>query len=174
MTGSGGMTGGGSGGMGTDGGMTMMMMDGGTSGGGGNDITGTVPILKPILHGFATTNGPETLIYLTSADIECSDIMTMGASWLNKIPSDDIVIEIVIAGTASVGTKMVAFLQAELNYAPGGGSPAGNEVNADSGSIMFTKAESKGVYEGTIMGSYPAGTIMGSFHADWCEGGSEY
>ena len=150
------------------------MMDGSTSGGGANDITSTISGYKPIRIGFATTNGPETLIYMTSADFQCSDIMTQGAGWLTKVPSDDFVIEIVIPGTAMVGTKMVAFLTAELNYAFGGGTPNANEHSASSGTITFTKAESKGVFEGTIMGTYPMGTIMGSFHADWCEGGSEY
>jgi hypothetical protein len=175
--GTGGMgTGGmGTGGMGTGGMGTGGMGTGGSgSSGGGNNITGTLPALKPILHGFATTNGPETLIYLTSADIKCSDIMTMGVGWLMMIPASDIVIEIVIPGTASVGMKMVAFLSAELNYANGGGTPNANEHVADSGTINFTKADPMGVFEGTLMGSYPGGTIMGSFHADWCEGGSEY
>ena len=78
-----------------------------------------------------------------------------------------------VRGTASVGTTNVGFLQGEINYAEGSKSSS-FEVNADSGSITFTKADAMGVHEGSITATYPMGSLMGTFHAEWCQGGQEY
>jgi len=60
-----------------------------------------------------------------------------------------------------------------VNYAEGSKSSS-TEVNARSGSITVTKAESKGVIEGMLTATFPMGTLMGSFHAEWCQGGAEF
>lgn len=142
----------------------------------GSNLTGTLGALgavKPVVNGWATTNGLETLIYLTSAPLTCAQMMTMGVKWLPGLPAGTQVIEIVVRGTAMVGTTQVGLFQGEVNYAEGSKSSS-YEVVGSSGSIMFTKAEDKKVYEGMIMATFPMGMVSGTFHADWCEGGTEY
>lgn len=148
----------------------------GSTGATGNDLSGTLGALgavKPVMAGWATTNGLETLIYLSSSPLTCAMMMTRGVKWLSSLPAGTQVIEIVVRGTAMVGTTMVGPLQGEVNYAEGSKSSS-TEVVAASGSIMFSKAEAKKVFEGTLMATYPQGMLMGKFHADWCEGGTEY
>jgi hypothetical protein len=144
--------------------------------GGGSNLTGTLGALgavKPVMNGWATTNGLETLIYLSSSPLTCAMMMTKGVKWLASLPAGTQVIEIVVRGTAMVGTTPVGSLQGEVNYAEGSKSSS-SEVTAKSGSIMFTKAEAKKVFEGMVMATYSSGNLMGTFHADWCEGGTEY
>jgi hypothetical protein len=148
----------------------------GSAAGGGNSLTGTLGALgpvQPVLSGWATTNGLETLIYLSTAPLTCAQMMMMGTKWLSSLPPGSQVIEIVIRGTATVGTVPVGFLQGEVNYAEGSKSSS-YEVTATGGSINITKAVAKSVFEGTIMATYAMGSVMGTFHADWCQGGSEY
>jgi len=144
--------------------------------GNSSNLTGTLGALgavKPVVNGWATTNGLETLIYLSSSPLTCAQMMTMGTPWLRALPAGTQVIEIVVRGSAMVGTTNVGFLAGEVNYAEGSKSSS-NEVNASGGSIMFTKVEDKKVYEGMVMATYPMGMLSGTFHADWCEGGAEY
>jgi hypothetical protein len=148
---------------------------GGTGAGNGTSLTGTLGALgavQPVLNGWATTNGPETLIYLTTASMTCADMMTMGVKWLSKLPAGSQVIEIVVPGAAMVKTYPIGVLQGEVNYAQGSKSSS-SEVVGQAGSIVFTKAESKGVFEGMVTVTAPF-TLMGSFHAEWCQGGAEY
>jgi hypothetical protein len=148
---------------------------GGTGGGNGTSLTGTLGALgavQPVMNGWATTNGPETLIYLTTAKLACADMMTMGVKWLSKLPAGSQVIELVVPGAAMVKTYPIGLLQGEVNYAEGSKSSS-SEVTGKTGSIMFTKAEAKGVHEGTITVTAPY-TLMGSFHAEWCQGGAEF
>jgi hypothetical protein len=142
----------------------------------GNALTGTLGALgpvKPVMAGWATTNGLETLIYLSSAPLTCAMMMTKGVKWLATLPAGTQVIEIVVRGTAMVGTTPVGPLQGEVNYAEGSKSSS-TETTAMGGSIMFTKAEPKKLFEGAVMATYAKGNVMGNFHADWCEGGTEY
>lgn len=144
--------------------------------GNGSDLTGMLGALgdvKPVLSGWATTNGLETLIYLSSSPLTCEQMMTEGTPWLSTLPAGTQVIEIVVRGMATVGTTNVGFLAGEINYAEGSKSSS-FEVNADSGSITFTTTEAMGVYEGSLEATYPMGSLMGTFHAEWCEGGQEY
>lgn len=167
--GSGGSMAAGSGGSGGSAGSMAMM-------GNSSNLTGTLGALgavKPVINGWATTNGLETLIYLSSSPLTCAQMMTMGTPWLRMLPAGTQVIEIVVRGSAMVGTTNVGFLAGEVNYAEGSKSSS-NEVNATGGSIMFTKVEDKKVYEGMVMATYPMGMLSGTFHADWCEGGAEY
>lgn len=149
---------------------------GGSTGTTGNDLSGMLGALgpvKPVMNGWATTNGLETLIYLSSSPLSCAMMMTKGVKWLASLPAGTQVIEIVVRGTAMVGTTPVGSLQGEVNYAEGSKSSS-TEVNATGGSIMFTKADSKKLFEGMVMATYANGNLMGKFHADWCEGGTEY
>jgi hypothetical protein len=148
---------------------------GGSSGGGTSNITGTLGALgavQPIMNGWATTNGPETLIYLSTAKLTCPDMMTMGVKWLSKLPAGSQVIEIVVPGAAMVKMYPIGTLQGEVNYAEGSKSSA-TEVTGKAGSVTFTKAMAKGVHEGSIMVTSPY-MAMGTFHAEWCQGGAEY
>src|SRR5689334_7838939 len=75
--------------------------------GGENDLTGKLGALgavQPIVNGWATTNGNETLIYLSSAPLTCKQMMTEGTPWLRSLPAGSQVIEIVVRGRAKVGT----------------------------------------------------------------------
>jgi hypothetical protein len=142
----------------------------------GNRLSGTLGALgavKPVMAGWATTNGNETLIYLSSASLSCAMMMTKGTKWLATLPAGSQVIEIVVRGTPNIGTTPIGSLQGEVNYAEGSKSSS-TEVNATGGSIMFTKAEPRKVFEGKVTATYPKGSLMGTFHADWCEGGSEF
>jgi hypothetical protein len=147
----------------------------GGSGGGTNTISGTLGALgaaKPIMNAWATTNGPETLIYFSSAPLSCADMMTMGVKWLSKLPAGTQVIEVVVPGAASVKTYMIGTLMGEVNYAEGSKSSA-TEVTGKAGSITFTKAMAKGVHEGSFMVTSPF-MVTATFHAEWCQGGAEY
>jgi hypothetical protein len=147
----------------------------GGSSGGTNTITGTLGALgaaKPIMNAWATTNGPETLIYLSSAPLSCPDMMTMGVKWLSKLPAGTQVIELVVPGTASTKMYSIGPLMGEVNYAEGSKSSA-TEVTGKAGSLTFTKVMAKGVHEGSFMVTSPF-TAMATFHAEWCQGGTEY
>jgi hypothetical protein len=65
-----------------------------------------------------------------------------------------------------------AFGGGEVNYAEGSKSSA-TEVTGSAGTITLTKAEAKGVQEGSIQVTAPF-MASGMFHAEWCEGGTEY
>jgi hypothetical protein len=147
----------------------------GGSSGGTNTITGMLGALgaaKPIMNAWATTNGPETLIYLSSAPLSCPDMMTMGVKWLSKLPAGTQVIELVVPGTASTKMYNIGPLMGEVNYAEGSKSSA-TEVTGKAGSLTFTKVMAKGVHEGSFMVTSPF-TAMATFHAEWCQGGTEY
>lgn len=152
-----------------------MAMQGGAS----SDITGTLGQLgpvQPIMAGWATTNGLETLVYLSSAPLTCEQMMTKGSRWLGKLPAGSQVIEIVVGQPAAVKSYTIgtpaAFGGGEVNYAEGSKSSS-TEVTGSAGSITFTVAEAKGAHDGSIDVSAPF-KASGQFHAQWCEGGTEY
>jgi hypothetical protein len=146
---------------------------------GSSDITGSLGALgavKPIMAGWATTNGLETLIYLSSAPLTCEMMMTSGVKWLSKLPAGSQVIEIVLGQPSSakmypLGTS-AAVGGAEVNYAEGSKSSS-TEVTGKSGSVTLTKAGAKSVQEGMFEVTAPY-MASGKFHAEWCEGGSEF
>jgi hypothetical protein len=147
--------------------------------GGGSEITGTLGKLgpvQPIMAGWATTNGLETLLYLSSAPLTCEQMMTKGTRWLSKLPAGSQVIEIVVGQPAAVKSYTIgmsaAFGGGEVNYAEGSKSSS-TEVTGSMGTITFTAANAKGVHEGTIAVTAPY-MASGKFHAEWCEGGTEY
>jgi hypothetical protein len=86
------------------------------------------------------------------------------------------VIEIVVGAPAAVKMYTIGGSAAlgggEVNYAEGSKSSA-TEVTGQTGTITLTKAEAKGVHEGMINVSAPF-KAAGAFHADWCEGGTEF
>jgi hypothetical protein len=136
-------------------------------------MLGALGPVQPVMNGWATTNGPETLIYLATAKLTCPDMMTMGVHWLSKLPAKSQVIEIVVPGAASAKMYTVgAPDRAEVNYAEGSKSSS-TEVVGRAGSVTFTKVNAKMLYEGTIAVTSPF-TASGTFHAEWCQGGAEY
>lgn len=142
----------------------------------GNSLTGTLGALgpvQPILAGFAITNGPETLVYLSSAPLTCAQMMMGGIKWLSKLPAKSQVIEIVIPGTASAKSYKVGNLAGEVHYAEGSKSSS-TENTASSGTVVFSEASKGGVHEGSVMATFPNGMLMGMFHAEWCQGGTEF
>ena len=145
----------------------------------GSNLTGTLGALgavKPIMNGWATTNGLETLIYLSSAPLTCEMMAQMGVKWLRMLPAGTQVIEIVVMANPSAQTYSIggpaAFGAAEVNYAEGSKSSA-TEVTGSAGSVTLTKTAAMGVMEGTLSVTAPY-MLSGSFHADWCQGGTEY
>lgn len=145
----------------------------------GSHVTGTLGALgdaQPVMAGWATTNGLETLVYLSSAPLTCAMMMTQGVKWLSKLPAKSQVIEIVVGNPSNtkkytIGTS-AALGGGEVNYAEGSKSSS-TEVTGRTGSITFTKAMAKGVQEGTFEVTAPY-MASGTFHAEWCEGGTEY
>jgi hypothetical protein len=144
-----------------------------------SEITGTLGKLgavKPIMAGWATTNGLETLVYLSSAPLTCAQMMTKGTRWLSTLPAGSQVIEIVVGQPSGVKTYTIgmsaAFGGGEVNYAEGSKSSS-TEVTGSAGTITFSMANAKGVQEGTIDVTAPY-AASGRFHAEWCEGGTEY
>jgi hypothetical protein len=153
---------------------------GGAAGGGaaaaGNALTGTLGALgpaKPFVAAFAITNGPETLIYLSSAPLTCAQMMMGGVKWLSTLPAGSQVIEIVIPGMASAKSYMVGSFAAEVHYAEGSKSSS-TEATASTGTVTFTKAAPNMVHEGMVTATFPMGMLMGTFHAEWCTGGTEF
>jgi hypothetical protein len=141
----------------------------------GNALTGMLGALgdvKPVMAGWATTNGLETLLYLSSSPLTCAMMMTKGTKWLASLPAGTQVIEIVVRGGAAAQTYPIGMLMGEVNYAEGSKSSS-TEVTGKTGSITFTKADAKGVHEGMVSVTAPF-TLSGMFHAQWCEGGTEY
>ena len=152
---------------------------GATASGSAGNITGTLGALgpvQPILSGWATTNGLETLIYLATAPLTCEMMMTKGTKWLSTLPAKSQVMEIVVGTPSAVKSYTIgmpaAFGGGEVNYAEGSKSSS-TEVTGSAGTITLTKAEAKGVQEGMISVTAPF-MASGMFHAEWCEGGTEY
>lgn len=136
-------------------------------------ITGTLGKLgaaKPIVSSLFIQNSGETLVYMSSATITC-ELLT-NSRWLGSVEAGSQVVEIVIPGAPKVAK--VAVPPGEVNYAAGGKSSS-YEVNADSGTISFTKVTDKSVVEGTFTASYAdKNTLKGTFHAEFCDGGQDY
>jgi hypothetical protein len=163
------MAGAGGGGNGGQGGTTQ----------GGNNLTGMLGLLgpvKPVMVGWATNNGNENLIYLSTAPLTCAMMQTMGTKWLASLPAGTQVIEIVTNNIyIGVGSFDIGFPTGEVNYAEGSKSSS-TEVQGTSGppgGLVYTKVIPQMVYEGTVNVTAPF-TLSGSFHADWCQGASEY
>jgi hypothetical protein len=143
------------------------------------DITGTLGALgpvQPVMNAWATTNGLETLIYLSSAPLTCEMMMTRGTKWLSSLPAKSQVIEIVVgspsaAKTYAIGTS-AALGGGEVNYAEGGKSSS-TEVTGKAGTITLTKADAMGAQEGMIQVTAPY-MASGKFQAKWCQGGTEF
>ena len=133
---------------------------------------GALGDVKPVMAGWATTNGLETLVYLSSAPLSCAMMMTRGTKWLASMPAGTQVIEIVVRGAAAAQSYPVGMFMGEVNYAEGSKSSS-TEVVGKAGSITYTKADAKGVHEGMVSVTAPF-TLSGTFHAEWCEGGTEY
>jgi uncharacterized cupin superfamily protein len=136
----------------------------------GTSLSGTLGALgaiKPTVSSLVISNSGETLVYLSSGPLTC-ELLTV-SPWLSSAEAGSQVVEIVIKGAPKIGT-----MDSEVNYAEGGKSSS-YEVNAKTGSVTFTKAEIKGVVEGTVMATYDDGsTLSGSFHAEFCDGGQDY
>jgi hypothetical protein len=156
---------------------------GGASGAGGStgagSLTGTLGALgaaKPVVNGWATTNGLETFIYLSSAPLTCAMMMTQGTKWLSTLPAGTQVIEIVLMANATAQMYTIggvaALGGAEVNYAEGSKSSA-TEVTGSAGSVTLTTAMPMGAFDGMLTVTAPY-TLSGSFHAQWCQGGTEY
>jgi hypothetical protein len=129
------------------------------------------------MAGFAITNSLETLVYLSTAPLTCAQMMTMGMGWLPKQPAGSQVMEVVYTAnpsttTYTIGSGPAAVGGGEVNMAEGGKSSSG-EVTATAGSITLTKTMPRGVQEGKLDITAPF-MVSGTFHAEWCEGGSEY
>jgi hypothetical protein len=132
---------------------------------------GSLGAVKPVVSSLWISTGLETILYLSSAPLTCELVMMEGGKWLLQQPAGSQVLEIVVRGTAKVGTVKVP--PGEANYAQGGMSSA-TEKTASSGTLMFTKAEAKGVIEGSVMATYSSGNVSGTFHAEFCQGGQEW
>jgi hypothetical protein len=144
-----------------------------------NNLTGMLGKLgpvQPVMAGWATTNGPEFLIYLSTAPLTCAMMQTMGTKWLSTLPAGSQVMEIVTNNQyLKVGSLNIGFPTGEVNYAEGSKSSS-TEVQGTGGppgGLVYTKIVPKMVYEGTVSVTTPF-TLSGSFHAEWCQGGSEY
>ncbi len=131
---------------------------------------GTLGAVQPTVSSLWISNSGESLLYLSSAPITCEQLKT--SRWLGSVAKGAQVVELVLKGDPTTGTLKVP--PAEVNYA-GGGKSSSYEVGATSGSITFTKAEPKGVVEGTLNAAYDgADTLSGAFHAVFCDGGQGY
>lgn len=142
--------------------------------GSATSLTGTLGALgpvKPTVSSLVISNSGETLVYLSSAAITCDLLKT--SRWLGSAPANSQVVEVIVKGAPKVGVA-VSVPPGEVNYAAGGKSSS-YEVNADSGSITFTKSETNGVVEGTFNATYSGGgSVSGTFHADFCANGQGY
>jgi hypothetical protein len=137
-------------------------------------LTGTLGALgavQPVVSSLVIANSGETIIYMSTSKIACSDLAE--SRWLLKLPAGSQVVEIVIKGAPKL--QKYAVPSAEVNYAPGGKSSS-YEKNAASGSITFTEGAANAAVSGTVTATYnsPAGSVSGDFHAEFCAGGQEY
>jgi len=136
-------------------------------------LTGTLGALgavQPVVSSLVIANSGETIIYMSTSKIACSDLAE--SRWLLKLPAGSQVVEIVIKGAPKL--QKYAVPSAEVN-APGGKSSS-YEKNAASGSITFTEGAANAAVSGTVTATYnsPAGSVSGDFHAEFCAGGQEY
>lgn len=134
-----------------------------------NGTLGKLGAVQATVSSLFISNSGETLIYLSSAPLTCATLKV--SHWLTSGKAGSQVVEIVIKGDPVVATVDVP--DGEINYAAGGKSSA-YEVNADSGSIVFTKAVTKKSVEGTLSAQYGSDTISGTFSATFCDGGQGY
>lgn len=136
-------------------------------------ITGTLGSLgavQPTASSFVISNSGETLVYLSSGTLTCDQIKV--SRWLGSATANSQVIEIVISGAPSTA-KTYAVPPSEVNFAQGGKSSA-TETSADSGSVVFSRADSGGDVEGTLSAAYGSAHITGVFHATFCASGQGY
>lgn len=142
--------------------------------GSGAPVTGTLGMLgavQPIVSSVVISNSGETLVYLSTAPLACTTLQT--SRWLGSQPAGSQVIEIVMRGVPSAG-QTIQVPPGEVNYAAGGRSSS-YEVNAASGTIVFTEAAAMGTVGGTIQATYADGSaISGSFSAVFCANGQNY
>jgi hypothetical protein len=142
--------------------------------GGSATVTGTLGALgpvQPIVSAIVITNSGETLVYLTTAPIDCTTVQA--SRWLGTLPAGSQVIEIVMKGNPMDG-QTVMVPPGEVNYGPGGMSSA-YEVNASSGSVMYMSATAMGPVVGSFMASYADGSaVSGTFNATFCANGQNY
>jgi hypothetical protein len=133
---------------------------------------GALGEIKPTVSSFVIANSGEILIYMSSAQLTCSQIMV--SRWLGGAPAGAQIVEVVVPASKASGTVAVGD-GAEVNYAEGGKSSA-YEKSASSGSVTFTTTTPKGVFEGMFNATYakPSGAVVGSFHAEYCDGGQGY
>jgi len=128
------------------------------------------------MAGWATTNGLETLVYLSTGPLTCAMMMTQGVKWLSKLPAKSQVIEIVTGTPSSakvynIGTA-AALGGGEVNYAEGSKSSS-TEVTGKAGKVTITKGGAMAAQEGMIEVTAPF-MASGTFRAEWCQGGTEY
>jgi hypothetical protein len=129
---------------------------------------GALGDVLPTVSSFYIVNSGETLIYLTSATLNCSQLMT--SRWLGAFSKDAQVVEIVIHGAPKVGA---ADHDAEVNYAAGGKSSA-YEVSANTTNVKVIASTPQSTIEGTVDATYKSGSVSGTFHAQYCAGGQGY
>jgi len=159
--------------------------DGDSSGDGGGDavevpdggivatkLTGMLGDLGTVVDTVSSkviSNSGETLVYLTSAELTCDQLMV--SRWLGAFDKGAQVVEIVISGPPHVGQ---AYDDAEVNYASGGKSSA-YEVGAKTTHVVFTESQKDGPVAGTVSATYAnGGHVQGVFRAEFCGGGQGY
>ena len=133
-------------------------------------MLGALGAAKPTVASLVISNSGETLVYMSSAPMTCSQLQT--SRWLGSIAAGAQVVEIVTKGIAKVGTIQVP--PGEVNYGEGGKSSS-YEVNAASGAVVYTVVNTDGSVEGTLSATYDDGsTLSGNFKAAFCAGGQGF
>lgn len=129
--------------------------------------------VKPTVSSLVIENSGETLIYLSSTALTCTQLMV--SRWLGDVEAGAQVVEIVVFSELAVDTVPVEGGGAEVNYASGGKSSA-YEKSAVAGHVTFTKSLPGTVVEGTFSATYAdaADSVKGRFQAEFCAGGQGY
>lgn len=140
-------------------------------------LTGTLGDLgavQPIVAGQVIEYSGETITYLSTVDLACSDMAE--SRWLGNLDPDAQIVEIVYkSDTTSTELEVGGTGSLEVNYAKGGRSSA-YEESAVSGTVSLTSHTAGGPIAGYVNATYsdPSGEVYGPFQADFCEGGQQY
>src|SRR5712671_1782767 len=109
-------------------------------------MLGLLGPVQPVMAGWATSNGLENLIYLSTAPLTCKMMQTMGTKWLATLPAKTQVIEIVTnTSYLKEGSLNIGFPTGEVNYAEGSKSSS-TEVQGTGGppgGLVYTKIVAK-------------------------------
>jgi hypothetical protein len=109
-----------------------------------------------------------TTVYLIDAPLGCDAISRL--AWLNQLPNDVQVIELLFASSAMTGAALPTSI---VSYAHGG-MYSFTKTPASAHTLMLSQNAMGGSVAGTLEATFSSGKVSGSFRADFCATGMSF